>query len=56
MKADEVGAGLGERLRQRVDRLDHQVDVDRHLACRRRATACLRIASQTIGPNVRFGT
>ena len=36
MKADEVGAGLGERLRERVDRLDHQVDVDRHLRCRRR--------------------
>ena len=30
VEADPVGAGLGKRLRQRIDRLHHQVHVDRH--------------------------
>jgi len=30
VEADVVGPGLRERLGQRVDRLHHQVDVDRH--------------------------
>jgi hypothetical protein len=30
VEADVVGAGLGKGGGQRVDRLDHQVHVDRH--------------------------
>jgi hypothetical protein len=32
MEADQVGAGFGEGLGQRIHRLHHQVHVDRHLA------------------------
>jgi hypothetical protein len=35
MEADVVGAGVGERLGQRIDRLHHQVHVDRHRLARR---------------------
>jgi hypothetical protein len=30
VKADQVGAGVGKRRGQRIDRLDHQVHIDRH--------------------------
>ena len=54
MKADDVGAGLGERLRSAsTGSTIRWTSIG--TGCRR-PTACLRIAAQTIGPIVRFGT
>ena len=55
MDADEVGAGLREGRGQGVDRLDHQMHVDRHRGPVG-LFACGFSAWQTIGPKVRFGT
>ena len=54
-KLIEVGAGLGEGQRQRIDRLHHQVHVERHRLPSAR-TQCGLMACATTGPMVRFGT
>jgi hypothetical protein len=55
MEADVVGARIGECLRQRVDRLHHQVHVHRH-ATPAAVFAWGLSAEQIMGPKVRFGT
>jgi hypothetical protein len=55
METDQVGTGLRKSRRQRIDRLHHQVHVDRHRHAGGRA-ACGWSAEQTIGPKVRLGT